>query len=104
MSLKLLVLAEFVNLDRACLCCLTVSLQSSLYHGLILFGFAEVCLDISIREEVKSDIGSEDSLKFSGVHLPVHRVLNRSLLALFNFHFGLGTLVLNVFCSMMIGK
>ena len=46
-------------------------------------------LDISIREKEKSDIGSEDSLRFSGINLPVHRVLNRSQLALFNFHFGL---------------
>ena len=38
---------------------------------------------------VKSAKGSEDSLKFSGTNLPVHRVLNRSQLALFNFHFGL---------------
>ena len=61
-------------------------------------------LDISIREEVKSDMGSEDSLKFSGINLPVHRVLNRSQLALFNFHFGLWSSVEKVFCSMMIGK
>ena len=26
-------------------------------------------------------MGSEDSLKFSGINLPVHRVLNRSQLA-----------------------
>ena len=46
-------------------------------------------LDISIREEVKSAIESEDYLKFSDSSLPVHRVLNRSQLALSNFHFGL---------------
>ena len=63
-----------------------------MYHGLLLVGFVEVwgihSLDISIREDVKSDIGSEDSLKISGIYLPVQRVLNRSQLALFNFHFG----------------
>ena len=48
-------------------------------------------------------MGSEDSLKFSGINLPVHRVLNRSQLALFNFHFGLWSSVEKVFCSMMIG-
>ena len=73
-----------MNLDKACLRCLIASLQSSLYHGLLLVGFVEVLgihsLDISIREEVKSDIGSDDSLKFSGINLPVHRVLNRSQL------------------------
>ena len=82
-----------MNLDKACLRCLIASLQSSLYHELLLVGFVEVCgihsLDSSIIEEVKSDIGSEDSLKFSGINLPLHRVLNRSQLALFNFHFGL---------------
>ena len=82
MSLKLLVFGDLLNLDRACLRCLIASLQSSLYHGFLLVGFVEVCgihsLNISISEEVKSDIGSEDSLKFSGINLPVHRVLNRS--------------------------
>ena len=99
---------DFLNLDRACLRCSIASLQSLLYHGLLLVGFVEVLgihsLDISVREEVKSDIGSEDSLKFSGINLPVHRVLNRSQLALFNFHFGLWSSVEKVFCSMMIGK
>ena len=110
MSLKLLVFGDLLNLDRACLRCLISSLQSSLYHGLLLVGFVEVCgihsLDISISEEVKSDIGSEDSLKFSGINLPVHRVLNtcRSQLALFNFHFGLWSSVEKVLCSMIIGK
>ena len=61
-------------------------------------------LDISIRAEVKSDIGSEDSLMFSGINSPVHRVLNRSQLALFNFHFGLWSSVEKVFYSTMIGK
>ena len=93
MSLKLLVFGDLLNLERACLRCLIASLQSSLYHGLLLVGFVEVwgihSLDISIREEVKSAIGSEDYLKFSGINLSVHRVLNRSQLALFNFHFGL---------------
>ena len=82
-----------MNLDRACLRCLIASLQTSLYHGFLIFRFVEVLgihyLDISIREEVKSAIGSEDSLKFSGTNLPVHRALNRSQLALFNFYFGL---------------
>ena len=68
MSLELLVFGDLLNLDRACLRCLIASLQSSLYHGLLLVGFVEVweihSLDISIREEVKSAIGSEDSLKF----------------------------------------
>ena len=99
---------RFLNLDRACLRCLIASLQSSLYHGLLLVQFVEVLgihsLDISIREEVKSDMGSEDSLKFSDINLPVHRVLNRSKLALFNFHFGLWSSVEKVFSSMMIGK
>ena len=99
---------DFLNLDRACLRCLIASLQSSLYHGLHLVGFVEVwgihSLDISIREEVKSDMGSEDSLKFSGINLPVHRVLNRSQLAQFNFHFGLWSSVEKVFCSMIIGN
>ena len=44
----------------------------SLYHGLLLVGFVEVrgihSLDISQREEIKSAIGSEDSLKFSGIN------------------------------------
>ena len=108
MSLKLLVFGDLLNLDKACLRCLIASLQSSMYHGLLLVGFVEVCgihsLDISISEEVKSDIGSEDYFKFSGINLPVHRVLNRSQLALFNFHFGLWSSVEKVFCSMMIGK
>ena len=68
MSLELLVFGDLLNLDRACLRCLIASLQSSLYHGLLLIGFVEVweihSLGISIREEVKSAIGSEDSLKF----------------------------------------
>ena len=93
MSLKLLIFGDLLNLDRACLHCLIASLQSSLYHGLLLVGFVEVwgihSLDFSIREEVKSAIGSEDSLKFSGTNLPVQRVLNRSQLALLNFHFGM---------------
>ena len=92
MSLKLLVLGDLLNLNRACLR-LFASSQSSLYHGLLLVGFVKVwgihSLDISIRAEVKSAIGSEDSLKFSGANLPVHRVLNRSQLALLNFPFGL---------------
>ena len=91
-SFKLLEIGDLLNLDRAYLRCLIASLQSSLYHELLLVGFVEVwgihSLDISIREDVKSDIGSEDSLKFSGIYLPVQRVLNRSQLALFNFHFG----------------
>ena len=61
-------------------------------------------LYISIREEVKSAMGSEDSLKFSGINLPVHKVLNRFQLALFNFHFGLWSSVEKVICSMMIRK
>ena len=42
LSLKLLVFGEVLNLDRACLRCLIASLQSSLYHGLLLVGFLEV--------------------------------------------------------------
>ena len=42
MSLKLLVFGDLLNLDRACLRCLIASLQSSLYHGLLLVGFVEV--------------------------------------------------------------
>ena len=87
MSLKLLVFGDLLNLNRACLRCLIASLQSSLYHGLLLFGFVEIfgihSLDISKSKEVKSAIGSEDSLKFSGTNLI------RSQLALFKFHFGL---------------
>ena len=40
MSLKLLVFGDLLNLDRACLRCLVASLQSSLYHGLLLVGFS----------------------------------------------------------------
>ena len=36
MSLKLLVFGDLLNLDRACLRCLIASLQSPLYHGLLL--------------------------------------------------------------------
>ena len=42
MSLKLLVFGDLLNLERACLRCLIASLQSSLYHGLLLVGFVEV--------------------------------------------------------------
>ena len=42
MSLKLLVFGDLLNLDIACLRCLIASLQSSLYHGLLLVGFVEV--------------------------------------------------------------
>ena len=42
MSLKLLVFGDLLNLDRARLRCLIASLQSSLYHGLLLVGFVEV--------------------------------------------------------------
>ena len=49
-------------------------------------------------------MGSEGSLKFSGINLPVHRVLDRSQLALFNFNFELWSSVEKVLCSMMIGK
>ena len=41
-SFKLLEFGDFLNLDRACLRCLIASLQSSLYHGLLLVGFVEV--------------------------------------------------------------
>ena len=57
-----------------------------------LAGFVKVwgiqSLYISIREEVRSELGLEDSLKFSGIYLPVHKVFYRSQLAQFNFHFG----------------
>ena len=42
MSLKLMVFGDLLNLDRACLRCLIASLQSSLYHGLLLVKFVEV--------------------------------------------------------------
>ena len=67
------------------------------YFKLDLSKFEEyIFLDISIREEVKPDIGSEDSLKSSGISLPVHRVLN--------FHFRLWLTVEKVLSSMIIGK
>ena len=54
MLLKLLKFRYLLNLDRACLRCLIASLESSLYHGLLLVGFVEVrglhSLDILIRE------------------------------------------------------
>ena len=46
------------NFARACFLCLITFLQSSLYHGLLFFGFVEVfgmhLFDISVREDVKS--------------------------------------------------
>ena len=48
---------------------LMASLHSSVYHGLLFVGFVKVfgihLEDISIREEVKSDKGSEECLKRS---------------------------------------
>ena len=38
------------------------------------------------------------------IYLPVHRILNRSQLALFNFHFELWSSEEKVFCAMIIGK
>ena len=40
--IELLVFGDLLNLDRDCLRCLIASLQSSLYHGLLLVGFVEV--------------------------------------------------------------
>ena len=66
-----------MNLFRAFCLVLITSLHSSLYHGLLFVGFVEVfgkhLEDISIREEVKSDKGSEESLKFSKVILSEHK-------------------------------
>ena len=42
MLLKLVVFGDLLNLDRACLRCLVASLQSSLYHGLLLVRFVKV--------------------------------------------------------------
>ena len=51
--------------------CLIASSQSSLYHGLLFFGFVEVLgihfSDIVIREDVKSVIGSEESERKASV-------------------------------------
>ena len=64
MSLKLLVLGDLLNLVRACLCRLIASLQSSLYHCLLLVGFVEVYRNIYFRylisKELKSDKESKD--------------------------------------------
>ena len=70
-------------------CFFTVVVVSWITFSWICRGLRNTPLDISIREEVKSDMGSEDSLKFSGINLLVHSLLNRFQLALFNFHFGL---------------
>ena len=65
------------------------SLHSSLYHGLIFVGFVEVfgihLEDISIREAVKSDKGSEESFELSTIIVSVHKDWNISQLALFSF-------------------
>ena len=42
MSLKLLVFGDFLNSHKASLRYLIASLQSSLYHGLLLVGIIEV--------------------------------------------------------------
>ena len=58
--------------------CLIASLQSSLYHGLIFFGFVEVLgihfSDIFIKEEVKTVIGSEESERKVSVRDSLHEV------------------------------
>ena len=74
---KLSLVGYFLNLFKAFFLCLIASLQSSLYHGLLLVGLVEVLgihsLDISIKEEVNSDIGSKESLKFSVDILSEHK-------------------------------
>ena len=76
-TFKLSLVGYFLNLFRAFFLVLIASLHSSLYHGLLFVGFVEVfgihLEDISIREEVKSDKGSEESLKFSKVILSAHK-------------------------------
>ena len=61
------------NFDNACLRCFMASLHSSLYHGLLFFGFVEVfgilLLEISRREEVKSSRGSKEFLNLSILRL-----------------------------------
>ena len=68
------------------------ALHSSLYCGIFFVGFDEVfgihLEDISIREAVKSDKGSDKSLKLSTVIVSVHKYWSISQLALFSFHFG----------------
>ena len=58
--------------------CLIASLQSSLYHVLLFFGFVEIFgihfSDIVIREEVKSVIGSEESKRKVSVRDSLHNV------------------------------
>ena len=74
---KLSLVGYFLILFKAFSLCSIASLQSSLYHGLLLVGFVEVLgihlLDISIREEVNSDIGLEESLNFSVDILSEHK-------------------------------
>ena len=57
---------------------LIASLQSSLYHGLLFFGFVEVLgihfSDVVIKEEVKSVIGSKESDREVSVRDPLHKV------------------------------
>ena len=75
-----------MNLFRAFFLVLIASLHSSLYHGLLFVGFVEVfgihLVDISMREEVKSDKGSEESLKLSKLIVSVHKASDLSLISL----------------------
>ena len=58
-----------LNLDNACFRCLLAPLQSSLYQGLLFFGFVEVfgihLLDMSMSDEVKFAMRSVSVLNFS---------------------------------------
>ena len=81
-ALKFLTLFKFSfvgylqNFDNACLRCFMASLHSSLYHGLLFYGFVEVfgilLLEISRREEVKSSRGSKELLNLSILRLSSH--------------------------------
>ena len=68
-SFKFSFVGYLQNLDNACFRCLIASLQSSLYHGLLFFGFIEVLgihlSDMSMRDEVKSETRSVELWKFS---------------------------------------
>ena len=66
---KLSFVGYLQNFDNACFLCLITSLQSSLNHGLLFFGFVEVFrihrFEISIRVDGKLAIGSEEIAKDS---------------------------------------
>ena len=69
---------EHAELRQVSFRCLIASLQSSLYHGLLFFGFVEVLgihfSDTFIKEEVKSVIGSEESERKVSVRDSLHKV------------------------------